>query len=268
MPSRQLCVRIVSSPHADELLIIEHKGYKCKLRRSIFIKHLKKKTQKASSSKISSCCKCSSTFPFTFLQTKVCLCSGLSLQGLPTPKPSISSPISHTFPTEDGDVRRHQHCHLPLPFSEPCVYTHCCHGMSRDLWQAAWSQGAPTSSPLTHTHLTRVCSAAGSWTVNDTNSYDKTKRESSFGLINHQNSSCLWGQCAHKSEPAAVAMAGKEGGVSHREQPLRGARVNGVTAQLEEPLQHLPLSMNCPKSRSPAGLKLKFLMPLIASKQN
>lgn len=43
---------------------------------------------------------------------------------------------------------------------------------------------------------------------------------------------CLWGQCAHKSEPAAGAMAGKGGGISHKEQPLRGAQVNGVTARL------------------------------------
>lgn len=79
---------------------------------------------------------------------------------------------------------------------------------------------------------------------------------------------CLWGWCAHESEPAAGAIAGKGGGISHKEQPLRGAQVNGVTARLEEPLQHLPLSTSCPQSRNPVGLKLKVLMPLTERERN
>lgn len=68
-------------------------------------------------------------------------------------------------------------------------------------------------------------------------------------LISHQDSSCLQGQCAHEPELAAVAMAGEGGGVSWKEQPLRGAL---VTASLEEPLQHLHLPTSFLQSRIPA----------------
>lgn len=220
MPCRQLCIRIVSSIHADELLIIEHKGYKCKLRRSIFIKRLKKKkNNKLPTARLAAGVNAAPHFSFPSVRTKSVFALATVCRGSPPQSQWQLPTFSHSSHGRRG-CEETPALPSPVPFSRPCVYTHCSHGKGRDLWQAACPCGAPTFCSLTHTHLTQVLSAVAPehlpCTANDTSSYDKTKRELSFGLTVPE-SSFLWGQCAHKSEPAAVAMAGKEGGISHKE---------------------------------------------------
>lgn len=91
-------------------------------------------------------------------------------------------------------------------------------------------------------------------------------------LINHQDSHCLWGQGAHEPELAAVAMAGEGGGVSRKEQPLRGALVNWVMAHLEDPLEHLYLPTSFPLLKAESrhatdckGEKLNLVQHLLPS---
>lgn len=106
---------------------------------------LKKKKKKASNSKISSWCKCSSTFPFSFHQTKSCLCSG-------TPCPKAQQRLS-AFPHTSLSAWRAGGTPAPTSPNSPTPTL-----VFRLAAVMAWAGTSPASNlPLRGTHTSSLC---------------------------------------------------------------------------------------------------------------
>lgn len=105
----------------------------------------KKKKQNASNSKISSWCKCSSTFPFSFHQTKSCLCSG-------TPCPKAQQRLS-AFPHTSLSAWRGGGTPAPTSPNSPTPML-----VFRLAAVMAWAGTSPASNlPLRETHTLSLC---------------------------------------------------------------------------------------------------------------